>query len=85
MLTCSQCFHAYHTMVAGLLVAVKVRHPNVSEVIERDFGLMMSAAKVGGREYVQQNFRWDAARKAGMTKRMKMRMKMSAALGCTLR
>lgn len=34
---------------AGTQVAVKVRHPNVSEVIERDFALMMSAAKVGGR------------------------------------
>lgn len=30
----------------GTLVAVKVRHPGVSESIERDFGLMMVAARV---------------------------------------
>lgn len=33
---------------AGTMVAVKVRHPGVSEVIERDFGLMMAVAKVLG-------------------------------------
>jgi aarF domain-containing kinase len=33
---------------AGTVVAVKVRHPGVSEVIERDFGLMMIVAKVLG-------------------------------------
>ena len=30
---------------AGTVVAVKVRHPGVSEAIERDFGLMMAAAR----------------------------------------
>lgn len=31
---------------AGTVVAVKVRHPGVSEAIERDFALMMAAARV---------------------------------------
>ncbi|KAK9788286.1 hypothetical protein WJX73_008757 [Symbiochloris irregularis] len=30
----------------GTVVAVKVRHPNVTEVIARDFGLMMRAARI---------------------------------------
>jgi predicted unusual protein kinase regulating ubiquinone biosynthesis (AarF/ABC1/UbiB family) len=30
---------------AGTVVAVKVRHPGVSEAMERDFGLMMAAAQ----------------------------------------
>lgn len=34
---------------AGTLVAVKVRHPGVSEAIERDFALMMAVASLAGR------------------------------------
>jgi len=33
-------------MTEGSVVAVKVRHPGVSEAIERDFSLMMAAARV---------------------------------------
>lgn len=36
-------------LCAGTLVAVKVRHPGVSEAIERDFALMMKAAALAGQ------------------------------------
>lgn len=36
-------------MTPGALVAVKVRHPGVSEAIERDFALMMAAARLAGK------------------------------------
>ncbi|KAI7837776.1 hypothetical protein COHA_008405 [Chlorella ohadii] len=50
-------------MQPGTQVAVKVRHPNVSEVIERDFGLMMSAAKLAAQLPALHAFRLEESLK----------------------
>lgn len=75
---------------AGTQVAVKVRHPNVSEVIERDFGLMMSAAKVRNvhkweRAVIELNFWADGERSPPDIARCATAVQMNAVRGnCSL-
>lgn len=47
----------------GTLVAVKVRHPGVSEAIERDFALMMWVAALAGRLPALQGLRLEESLK----------------------